>query len=74
MNAGRIIVLVVVAAVAGVDFGSMQSVMSTSFVTPAEAQNSKSSGKMLYQDGPILTGTLYLADASLDRCGLEDAR
>jgi hypothetical protein len=32
MNAGRIIVLVVVAAVAGVDFGSMQSVMSTSFV------------------------------------------
>jgi phosphate-induced protein 1 len=56
MKAGRIIVLVVVAAVAGLDLTPMESMMSTSLVTRVAAQNQKSTGKMVYHDGPVLTG------------------
>ena len=56
MKTARLIVLFVVAAVAGLDLTSMQSIMASSLVTPVAVQNSKSSGKMLYHDGPVLTG------------------
>ena len=57
MKAVRLIILLVVAAVAGLDLPSMEGIMSTSLVTAVAAQNSKPTGKMVYHDGPILPGT-----------------
>jgi len=57
MKAVRLIILLVVAAVAGLDLPSMEGIMSTSLVTAVAAQNSKSTGKMVYHDGPVLPGT-----------------